>query len=144
MSAEQEPGAPNEPAPPPARDWRRHPLLRRLPVLVLVVVGFALWDWTKVPERELVWNLDGPGWAGVRGLEVQVLDAQDALLKREERFFSGPPPSQLVVPLQLREGHYRARFFLRTDAGTLPPRLEPFTVGPEPRVEHSLYLSARR
>jgi hypothetical protein len=142
VSAEQEPGP--SPEAPAQRDWRRHPLLRRLPVLVLVVLGFGLWDWTKVPERELVWNLDGPGWASVRKLEVQVLDGQDALLKREERFFSGPPPSQLVLPLALRAGSYRARFFLRTDAGSLPPRVEPFTVGKEPRVEHSLWLSARR
>jgi hypothetical protein len=137
VSAEPTPGA-------PSRDWRRHPLLRRLPLLVLVVVGFALWDRSKVPERELVWKLEGPGWAQVRSLELQLLGEGDAVLKREERFFSGAPPAQLVVPLALREGRYRVRFFLRTPEGALPPRVEPLTVGEAERVEGSLWLSARR
>ena len=126
------------------RDWRRHPLLKRLPLLVLVVAGFALWDWSKVPERELVWHLEGPGWAGVRGLEVQVLGEGDELLKREERFFSGPPPSSLVLPVALRDGTYRVRFFVRTADGVLPPRVESLTLGEQTRVEHPLWLSTRR
>ncbi|HET9450597.1 MAG TPA: hypothetical protein VFO83_06935 [Aggregicoccus sp.] len=137
MSAEPTPGAPR-------RDWRRHPLLKRLPLLLLVVLGLTLWDRSKVPERELVWRLEGPGWARVSGLELQVLGEGDEVLKREERFFPGAPPSELVVPLALREGAYRVRFFLRTPEGTLPARVESLTVGDAPRVEQPLWLSARR
>ena len=126
------------------RDWRRHPLLKRLPLLALVGVGFALWDWSKVPERELVWRLEGPGWSRVRSLELQLLGEGDEVLKREERFFPGAPPAQVVVPLALREGRYRVRFFLRTPEGLLPPRVESLTVGEAPRVESALWLSARR
>ncbi len=129
---------------PPRRDWRRHPLLKRLPLLVLVVGGFALWDATKVPERELAWRLEGPGWAQVRGLELQLLGQGDEVLKREERFFSGPPPSVVVTPLALREGRYRVRVFARTAEGPLPTRVESLTVGGSERVEHPLWLSARR
>ena len=137
MSAEAPPGA-------PARDWRRHPLLKRLPLLVLVVAGFALWDSSKVPERELVWNLEGPGWSRVRSLELQLLGEGDEVLKREERFFSGPPPSSLVLPVALRDGRYRVRFFVRTPDGVLPPRIESLTLGEQTRVEHPLWLSTRR
>ena len=132
------------PPAPPRRDWRRHPLLKRLPLLVLVVGGFALWDATKVPERELVWRLEGPGWAQVRGLELQLLGEGDEVLKREERYFSGPPPAELVMPLSLREGRYRVRVFVRTAQERLPPRVESLTVGDSERVEHALWLSARR
>jgi hypothetical protein len=132
------------PGPAPRRDWRSHPLLRRLPVLLLVVGGFALWDWTKVPERELVWRLEGPGWAGVRSLELQVVGEGEEVLKREERFFQGPVPSELVVPLALREGTYRVRVFVHTAQGPLPPRVESLTVREQPRVEQTLWLSGRQ
>ncbi len=128
----------------PRRDWRRHPLLKRLPILIVAAAGFWLWDATKVPDRELVWHLEGPGWARVQSLELQVLDAGDAVLKREERFFPQGAPGDVTVPLALRAGTYRVRFFLRTAEGTLPPRVESLTLGEEPRVEHRLWLSARR
>ena len=137
MSAELPPA-------PARRDWRRHPLLKRLPLLVLVVGGFALWDATKVPERELVWRLEGPGWAQVRGLELQLLGQGEEVLKREERFFSGPPPAELMTKLALREGRYRVRVFVRTAQESLSPRVESLTVGESERVEHPLWLSARR
>jgi hypothetical protein len=36
------------------------------------------------------------------------------------------------------------RFFMHTAQGALPPRVESLTVREEPRVEQSLWLSARR
>lgn len=128
----------------PRRSWRSHPLLKRLPILIVAAAGFWLWDATKVPERELVWHLEGPGWARVQSLELQVLGEGEELLKREERFFPEGAPGDVVVPLALRPGSYRVRFFLRTPEGTLPARVESLTLGDEPRVEHSLWLAARR
>jgi hypothetical protein len=138
----------SEPAPPsapePRRDWRRHPALRRLPVLVLVVLGFGLWEWTKVPERELVWHLEGPGWRAVRELEFQVLGPGEELLKREQRFFDGSPPSPQALKVELRPGTYAVRVFARTAEGSLRPRVEQLALGEEPRLERTLYLAAGR
>lgn len=133
-----------EAAPAARRRWRHHPLLKRLPILIVAAAGFWLWDATKVPERELVWHLEGPGWSRVQSLELQILGEGDALLKREERFFPGGAPGDVTVPLALRSGSYRVRFFLRTPEGELPPRVEALTLGEEPRVERSLWLSTRR
>lgn len=124
------------------RGWREHPLVKRLPLLVLVAVGLWLWQALSTPERELVLRLEGPGWQRVRAVEVQLLAEGGELLRREERFFSGPPPGELVVQAKLREGTYQVWVFAREPGqGSRPPLREPLQLGAdEVRIERPVWL----
>jgi hypothetical protein len=127
------------------RDWRKHPLLRRLPLLLVVGLGLWLWQSTDVPERELVWRLEGPGWSEVRGVELQVKDAEGELLKREEHFFQGAPPASVSMKLELPAGTYQVWVFERREGGAPRPRMESVTLGAEDtRVERGLWAPASR
>jgi hypothetical protein len=128
------------------RNWREHPLLRRLPLLVLVVLGLWLWRSTEAPERELVWHLEGPGWGEIRTLEFQLKDEDGQLVRREERFFRGPPPGSLSMKARLRPGTYQVWVFARGEEGvTRSPRLEMLTLGrEEERVERGLRVPESR
>lgn len=119
------PPAPSTPPPAPERrDWRTHPLAKRLPLLLLAALGFWLWRTTSAPERELRLQLEGPGWSTARALDLQVLDGEGNILKREERFFSSGPPPELAFPLDLPEGDWRARFFVKLEGREARVRLE--------------------
>lgn len=126
------------------RDWRSHPLVKRLPLLVLVALGLWLWQAFSAPERELVLRLEGPGWQRVRTVEVQVLDEAGALLRREERFFSSAPPGELVLQVKLREGTYQVWVFAREPGqGSRPPVRERLQLGAdEVRIERPVWLGA--
>jgi hypothetical protein len=125
--------------------WRDRPLMKRLPLLVIVGLGLWLWKVTGTPERELVWQLDGYGWSAVRALDFQVMGADGELLKREERFFSGAPPSEVTLKVELTEGTYRALIFVKEEGRpTRPPLVEPLTIGPEQYVLKRLRLPASR
>jgi hypothetical protein len=125
------------------RGWREHPLLKRLPLLVLVALGLWLWQALSAPERELVLRLEGPGWQRVRAVEVQVLAEGGELLRREERFFSGAPPGELVVQVELREGAYQVWVFAREPGqGSRPPVRERLQLGEEVRVERPVWLGS--
>jgi hypothetical protein len=125
--------------------WRDRPLMKRLPLLVLVGLGFWLWKVTGTPERELVWQLDGAGWSAVRGLEFQVLGANGQIVKREERFFSAAPPAEVTLKVDLPEGSYRAFIFVKEEGHpTRPPLVESLTIGPEQYVLRRLRLPASR
>ncbi len=129
-----------------ALDWRRHPLARRLPFLVLVAFGLWWWKGVDVPERELVWRLDGPGWSTIRSLDVQVKDAEGELVKRETRAFPRGPPGSLTVKADLPAGTYTVWVFARGAEGpSLGPRVESLSLGAEePRVERGLRLPGSR
>lgn len=125
--------------------WKSHPLMRRLPLLVIVALGLWLWKVTETPERELVWQLDGPGWSAVRALDFQVTGADGRILKREERFFSSAPPPEVTVKVELPEGAYRALIFVKEEGRpTRPPLVESLTIGPEQYVLKRLRLPASR
>ncbi|HEX8435282.1 hypothetical protein [Archangium sp.] len=131
----------------PRRDWRKHPLLRRLPVLLLVALGLWLWKGSDVPERELVWRLDGPGWSDIRVLEFQVKAEDGELLKREEhRLREAAPPSSITQEMALPSGRYEVWVFARGAEGpSRPPRVERLTLGDEDvRVERGLRVPASR
>ncbi|WNG17482.1 hypothetical protein [Cystobacter fuscus] len=128
------------------RDWRRHPLVRRLPLLVLLALGLWWWKGSDVPERELVWRLEGPGWSDIRSLDVQVKDAEGELLKRVSLTFPSGPPASLTVKAELAAGTYEIWVFPRGQHGpSLPPRVEHLTLGPEDlRVERNLRMAGSR
>jgi hypothetical protein len=112
-----------------------------------MVVGLGLWLWqsTDMPERELVWRLEGPGWREVRGVELQVKGADGELLKREEHFFHGAPPTSVTMKVELPAGTYQVWVFERREGGAPRLRVEAVTLGTEDiRVERSLWAPASR
>ena len=128
------------------RSWRQHPLLRRLPVLVLVALGLWWWKSTHAPERELVWWLEGPGWSDVRALDFQVKTEQGELLKRETRAFSHGPPDSLGLKVDLPAGAYEVWIFARGERGdSRPLQVEHLNLGDEEvRVEQRLRAPGSR
>jgi hypothetical protein len=138
-----------EPATSPAperRGWRRHPLAKRLPLLVLVALGMWLWQTTATPSREVVWQFEGPGWSEVRAIDFQLADPSGELVEREERFFgpSGPPP-ELTLKMELEAGTYRTRLFVRHEGREQRTQLvETLTVGDEAYILRRVRLPANR
>ncbi|NTX16918.1 hypothetical protein HUA76_39710 [Myxococcus sp. CA056] len=137
---------PPETAPPaPARKgWRSSPLAKRLPLLLLLGLGIYIWQITGVPERELVIQPDGDGWSQARALDLQVMDPEGAVLKREERFFgdTGAPP-ELSFKVDLPEGSFRTLFFVKLAGREERVRVEePLTVGEERYIVRRLQLPA--
>jgi hypothetical protein len=128
------------------RSWRHHPLVKRLPVLLLLGLGLWLWQRTEVPERELVWRLEGPGWSDIRVLEFQLKTPEGELLKREKRFFQAAPPDSLTLKAQLPSGRYEVWVFARGEGGlSRPPRVERLSLGDEDvRVERWLRVPTSR
>lgn len=125
--------------------WRKHPLMKRLPLLVMAALGVWLWQTTGTPERELVWQLDGSGWAAVRALDFQVTAEDGKILKREERFFTGAPPYEVSLKVALPEGTYRTLIFVKEEnRPTRPPLVESLTIGSEAYVLRKLRLPAIR
>lgn len=119
--------------------------MKRLPLLVLAALGVWLWQTTGTPERELVWQLDGSGWAAVRALDFQVTAPDGKILKREERFFTGAPPHEVTLKVELPEGTYRALIFVKEEnRPTRPPLVESLTIGSELYVLRTLRLPAIR
>lgn len=128
------------------RNWRQHPLLRRLPILLLVGLGLWLWQGTDVPERELVWRLEGAGWSDIRAIDFQVKNAGGELVKRETRSFQTGPPDALSLKTELPSGTYEVWVFARGESGpSRPPRVERLTLGDEDvRVERELRVPVSR
>jgi hypothetical protein len=103
---------------------RRHPILGRLPFLLLAVVGVWLWRGPDSPrERAVFLRLEGPAAVAVRSLEVQATTADGEVLQRTQRFFAGPPPPEVQVELRLPEGRHPLLVFLADGAGRALPLL---------------------
>ncbi|MBZ4374722.1 hypothetical protein [Corallococcus sp. AS-1-6] len=108
--------APAPPAPEtPRRTWRTHPLPKRLALIAIVALGLWLWRVTDVPERQLIYRLEGDGWGDVRALDLQVLDSEEHIVKREERFFADGPPMEVTFKVDLPEGTFRTLLFLQVE-----------------------------
>ena len=120
--------------------WRQHPLLKRLPFLLLVALGLWLWQGARALERELVWRLEGPGWSQVRALDFQLQAEDGELLKRETRTFPQGAPPIVTLQAELPPGTYEVRVFLREERGASKPLpVERLTLGAEDtRVERTL------
>lgn len=128
------------------RNWRQHPLLKRLPLLLLLALGLWLWKESAAPERELVWRLEGPGWSEIRALDLQVKNAGGELVKRETRSFQAGPPDTIRLRTELPSGTYEVWVFARGGSGpSRPPRVERLTLGDEDvRVERGLRVPVSR
>ncbi|OJT24262.1 hypothetical protein BO221_13880 [Archangium sp. Cb G35] len=115
------------------RNWKQHPLLRRLPFLLLVALGLWLWKGVDAPERELVWRFEGPGWSEIRALDFQVKNAEGELVKRETRSFQAGGPLGLVsLVVELPSGTYEVWVFARGESGpSRPPLVERLTLQDE-------------
>ena len=126
--------------------WRRHPLVRRLPVLALLALGLWWWRDVRAPERELVWRLEGPGWSEVRTLDVQVKDAGGELVKRSVFTFPSGPPATVSLKAELARGTYEVWVFSRAERGPSPPPwVESLVLGDEEsRVERGVRRSGSR
>lgn len=126
-------------------DWRKHPLVRRLPLLLLAALFIWLWRGSS-DERELVWVLEGPGWSDIRGLEFQVKNPEGGLEKRETLTFPRGPSIVITEKVNLPSGTYEVWVFVRGESG--PSRRLPvvrLTLGDEDRrVERGLRLPASR
>ncbi len=128
------------------RNWRQHPLLKRLPLLVLFALGLWLWQSTQALERELVWRLEGPGWSDIRAIDFQVKNAEGELVKRETRSFQAAPPDSLLLKTALPSGAYEVWVFARGASGpSRPPLVEQLTLGDEDvHVERGLRVPVSR
>ena len=128
------------------RSWRQHPLLRRLPVLLVLALGLWLWRDSRTSERELVWRLEGPGWSDVRALDFQVKTTAGEWVKRETRTFSHGPPGTLSLKAELPPGAYDVWIFVRGERGdSRPLPVVPLVLGEEDvLVERALRAPANR
>ncbi|MBJ6762157.1 hypothetical protein JGU66_15395 [Myxococcaceae bacterium JPH2] len=116
-------------------------MAKRLPVLLLAALGLWLWRSTSIPERELVFELEGPGWASARALDIQVVGEDGHIEKREERFFPSGPPPRVEVQAALPEGTFRALLFVKREGQEARLRVEDtLSVGEDARIVRQLRL----
>lgn len=134
--------APTAPPAPERYGWRKHPLAKRLPLLLLAALGFWLWRTTETPERELRLQFDGPGWSDARALDLQVLEPDsESIIKREERFYRMGPPAEEAFGLDLPQGTWRVRLFVKLEGIDRRLKLEqPLEVGEERYIVRQLRM----
>lgn len=98
------------------RPWFKHPLVRRLPLLLVAAIGIWLWR-SEGSERTLIWQLPRDR-AELVSFEVQLLDDRGTLVKREGFFFQrGAAPAEVPQKLKLKSGAYQAQAFFGFGAG---------------------------
>jgi hypothetical protein len=97
------------------RGLLRHPFLRRVPLLLLVLAGAFLWRSALFPQpRTLIWEL--PASVSVARAEIQLWKGPELVGRAE---WPNAPSGTVLQKLELRRGAYRALTFLElTDGGT--------------------------
>jgi hypothetical protein len=116
------------------------PLVRRLPILLVVGLGLLLWRSPLFPQpHTLVW--ERPAGLDIASAEVQLWRG-DVLLARAE----WPDASQgsLTQQLTLRGGPVRALTFLRLRDGTVRQSAQTLPVGGEDVVHAALLPDTQR
>jgi len=81
-------------------------------------VGLGIWLWKSnlfVQSRELTWQVGDD--RAIASVEIQLWSEGGELVKREVFTFEGGAPAELVQKIQLAEGSYQARVFIRRSAG---------------------------
>lgn len=97
----------------------------RLPLLLVVALGFWLWRSDFFPQpRELVLLLPAPA----ARVDVQLYSEGGELLAREER---ADAPPVVRMEISLRRGRYLARAFLRGESGAERSLSREFEIGSE-------------
>ncbi len=117
------PGPPSRPPGPPSSPpltssgVERSGLRKRLPFLIVAGLGLLLWRAPFLPqERLLVFQLP-TSWSEATRVDLQLYDAEGALLLRQERSFKDGAPRELSEKLSLRRGEYRALLFAQLPQG---------------------------
>jgi hypothetical protein len=101
----------------PARRALRHPLIRRLPLLIVGLVGIWFWRTSVGTEHEVIYRL-APGFGATERVEIQLRDADGKLVKREVWFFDDRPAGDITQKLQLKSGDYQAQVFVSSRGST--------------------------
>jgi hypothetical protein len=113
---------------------------------LLVFVGLGVWLWKSnlfVQSRELTWQVGDD--RAISSVEIQLWNEGDELVKRELFAFADGAPAELVQKIQLGEGSYRARVFIRRAAGSAEEQYaQTVRVGSEATVVLSLRGSNAR
>lgn len=92
-------------------------LLKRLPFLLVLAVGLAIWKTGYLPQdRTLVWTV--PDDPTIGQVEIQIWDG-DVLLTRDELTYPDGPPSQISQKARLGRGDYRVQVWVERRG--LPP-----------------------
>lgn len=106
---------------PPRSRWQRirtHPILGRLPILIVIAMGYWLYADPSAPsKRELVFQLAGPASADVRTLELQLVDGRGVVLERAQRFYEAAPPSEIRLESRLPQERFDLRVYARDGEG---------------------------
>ncbi|MGA9523924.1 MAG: hypothetical protein WBV82_20855 [Myxococcaceae bacterium] len=101
----------------PVRRAFRNPLMRRLPLLIIAVIGIWLWQTSFGSERQVIWQIPASIGA-VERVEIQLHDQDGELVKREAWYFEDKRPGELTQQLKLRSGEYQAQIFVTRDGQT--------------------------
>lgn len=106
---------------PPRSRWqqiRTHPILGRLPILIVIAMGYWLYADPSAPsKRELVFQLAGPASAELRTLELQLVDGRGVVLERAQRFFEAAPPTEIRLESRLPQERFDLRVYARDGEG---------------------------
>jgi hypothetical protein len=97
----------------------RPSLLRRLPILLVLAAGVWLWKGGGgffPSSREILWELPDDR-ASIRELDIQIADSKGAVVKRDQFFFHGAPPREVLEKARLTPGDYAARVFIKREGG---------------------------
>lgn len=133
-------------APAPSR-WQRirtHPILGRLPILLVIAVGYWLWADPSAPsKRELVFQLAGPAAEDVRTLEIQLVDGRGITLERAQRFYEAAPPSEIRLESRLPQDRFELHLYARDGEGT-PLSIQRRSLEISDKESYLLRLTVRR
>jgi hypothetical protein len=112
----------------------RHPFLRRVPLLLLLLAGTFLWRSALFPQpRTFLWEL--PASVLVTRAEIQLWKGSTLMARAE---WPNSPRGVLLEQLQLRRGTYRALSFLELSDGGTEQHTQPVELDGEETVHLSL------
>lgn len=103
----------------------RHPMLRRLPLLLIAVIG--VWLWQQGPsDRQIIWRLPFDR-VNVEELEIQLRDEEGDLIERIIRY--APVPGEITQEVSVGPGTYQGQLFIKrrgkpTELLTVPVQVE--------------------
>lgn len=98
--------------------WRRRPLFRLLPLLVIGGLGILLWEESNPPEKRLV-RIQLHGLSNASAIDLQIAGPDGELIQRTEQFFTNAGPSSaLELNTPLRRGTHAVRAFSEGANGT--------------------------